>query len=39
MEQFELVLMETLIAVIRLGIPLALFFLIGYMLRARHDYT
>ncbi len=33
MEQFESVLTETLVIVIRTGIPLAIFFLTGYMLR------
>ncbi len=33
MEQFEDVLVQTLLITVRLGIPVALFFLIGYMTR------
>ena len=37
MEQFESVLIETLVVVIQTGIPLAIFFLIGYMIRLQHN--
>ena len=37
MEQFELVLIETLVIVIQTGIPLAILFLIGYMIRLQHS--
>ncbi len=36
MGQFETVLIETLIVVIQMGIPLAIFFLIGYMIRLQN---
>jgi len=36
MGQFEVVLIETLVVVTKLGIPLAILFLIGYMIRSRH---
>ena len=39
MEQFEAVLIETLGVVTKMGIPLAIFFLIGYMIRSQHHYS
>ena len=39
MEQFEAVLIETLVVVIQMGIPLAIFFLIGYMIRLQRKYS
>ena len=39
MEQFEAVLMEALVVVIQTGIPLAIFFLIGHMIRLQHHHS
>lgn len=39
MGQFEAVLIETLVVVIQMGIPLAIFFLIGYMLRLKQRHS
>ena len=36
MGQFDNVLIETLVIITRLGIPVAILFLIGYMMRLRH---
>lgn len=36
MEQFEAVLIDTLLIVVKLGIPVTILFLIGYMVRSRH---
>ena len=36
MGQFENVLVETLVITTRLGLPIAILFLIGYMMRIRH---
>lgn len=38
MGQLEAVLIETLVIVTRLGIPLAILFLIGYIIHSRHPY-
>jgi hypothetical protein len=39
MGQFEVMLRETLVVVIQMGIPLALLFLIGYMIRLQQRYS
>lgn len=38
MGEFEAVLTETLVITTRLGIPVIMLFLIGYMIRIRHLY-
>jgi len=35
-EQFEAVLVDTLLIVVKLGIPVTILFLIGYLVRSRH---
>ena len=39
MEQFEAVLAETLLGTFRMGVPVAILFLIGFMMYTRHIHS